>query len=153
MTDKPSKCDILINVIFGQLIAIINVTGGVFTQLTKDKYNLEIPTLQLTFMYLPLTLYMIFYIKDRVNGKPSLNILIYLVCSLIDVHATLLIVYAFEYTSITSVMLLNDSTIPFAVILSLTILKVRYLKTHYIAIGLCATGMILSLINDFFVKK
>lgn len=104
-------------------------------------------------MYIPLCFYLIFYIRDRINGKQSINILVFLVCSLIDVHATLLIVNAFEYTSITSVMLLNDATIPFAVILSLTILKVEYKRIHYLAIGLCTIGMLFSLANDFFVKK
>ena len=70
-----------------------------------------------------------------------------------DVHATLFIIFSYEYTSITSVMLLEDFTIPSAVLLSVFLLKIKYTKVHYLAIALCICGMTVSISNDFFVKK
>ena len=72
---------------------------------------------------------------------------------MVDVHATLLIVFAYNYTSITSVMLLEDFTIPSAVILSIFFLKISYGKKHFLALGLCVCGMSLSLFNDIYVKE
>lgn len=75
-------------------------------------------------------------------------------CSIVDVHATLLIVGAFDHAQITSVMLLEDSTIVFAVILSLLVIRVRYdFWPHCVAIGLCIAGMSVSVTNDLVVKK
>ena len=67
-------------------------------------------------------------------------------------HATILIVFAFNYTSITSVMLLEDFTIPAAALLSIFFLKIKYSKTHFIALALCFSGMTVSFCNDLFKK-
>ena len=56
-----SKCnDVLFNIFVGQLIAIGLVSGGVFTQ-NLQSYGLNTPILQLTFMYFPLSFYLIFH--------------------------------------------------------------------------------------------
>ena len=49
-------------------------------------------------------------------------------------------------------MLLQDFTIPSAVIMSVFFLKITYKKIHFIAIFICACGMCLSICNDLFVK-
>ena len=51
-------------------------------------------------------------------------------------------------------MIIEDFSIPSAVILSLLVLKVRYAKIHFIAIGLCMIGISLGFLNDFlFAEK
>ena len=47
-------------------------------------------------------------------------------------------------------MIIEDFSIPSAVILSLIVLKVKYGKLHFIAIGLCVVGITLGFINDFY---
>ena len=47
-------------------------------------------------------------------------------------------------------MIIEDFTIPSAVLLSLVFLKVRYTKVHYIAISILACGISIGFINDFF---
>ena len=71
---------------------------------------------------------------------------------MVDVHATLSIVLAYNFTSITSVMLLEDFTIPAAVFLSICFLKIKYTKTHYLALFICICGMSISLKKDIEVK-
>lgn len=111
----------------------------------------------LNFFYLPLSLYLIKYCKDRgtedENGKLPINPGYFLICAIIDVHAFLLIVNAYNYTSITSVMLLEDFTIPCAVVLSVVFLKVKYSWIHYVGILLCISGTVTSMLNDLYVKK
>ena len=68
-------------------------------------------------------------------------------------HGTLLILNSFLFTSITSVMLLEDFTIPSAFILSVFFLKIKYNKIHYLGILLVACGITCSVSNDAFVKK
>ena len=75
-------------------------------------------------------------------------------CSVVDVSATLFILLAFKCTTLTSVMIIEDFTIPTAVVLSLIVLKTRYEKLHFIAIGMCIVGISLGFLNDFlFAEK
>ena len=115
------KKDLIFNIVVGQIIAISLVSGGVFTQNLQNKLNLQIPILQLTFMYFPLMGYLVFWFKKKEEGIP---IRYFFLCSLIDIHTTLFIVFSYTYTSITSVMLLEDFTIPSALILSIFFLKI-----------------------------
>ena len=68
---------------------------------------------------------------------------------MVDAHATILIVYAYTETTITSVMVIEDFSIPSAVVLSLLVLKVTYHRLHYIAIAICLLGISLGFVNDF----
>ena len=99
-------------------------------------------------MYLPLMGYLFKYTRQN-----SIQIKYFLLCAIVDVHATLFIIFAYEFTSITSVMLLEDFTIPSAVLLSVFFLKIKYSKIHFLAIAICACGMLVSICNDVFVKK
>ena len=73
--------------------------------------------------------------------------------AIVDIHATLFIVFAYNLTSITSVMLLEDFTIPSAFLLSVFFLKIKYSNTHKLALILCVIGMSFSISNDVFVKE
>jgi len=116
-------------------------------------------------MYLPMMLYLPFWIRDR-RKQPSspqssidedeakfIPVPYFLLCAVVDVHATLFMVNSFLFTSITSVMLLQDATIPFVFLLSIFFLKIEYSKTHYFSILLCACGLCCSISNDVFVKS
>ena len=52
-------------------------------------------------------------------------------------------------TSITSVMIIEDFSIPSAVIMSLIFLKVSYFKRHWIGISICICGITIGFLNDF----
>ena len=100
-------------------------------------------------------IYLYFWIKDfkSNNLSSSIPIKYFLLCAIVDVHATLFIVYAYNYTSITSVMLLEDFTIPAAALLSIFFLKIKYSKTHFFALTMCFCGMAVSLYNDLILNK
>jgi len=48
-------------------------------------------------------------------------------------------------------MIIEDFSIPSAVVLSLFLLKVKYQKVHYLAIGLCLVGISCGFLNDFLI--
>ena len=48
-------------------------------------------------------------------------------------------------------MIIEDFSIPSAVVLSIVFLKVRYERVHYIAIALCVLGISCGFINDFLI--
>ncbi|VDD92754.1 unnamed protein product [Enterobius vermicularis] len=65
----------------------------------------------------------------------------YFLLSLIDVEANYMIVYAYQFTNLTSVQLLDCSTIPVVLFLSWLFLSVRYLLTHIIGVFVCLIGI------------
>ncbi|KAK6045953.1 hypothetical protein COOONC_16542 [Cooperia oncophora] len=87
----------------------------------------------------------------------------YFVLALIDVEANYMIVYAYQFTNLTSVQLLDCSTIPMVLLLSWLFLSVRYLISHIIGthrvVGdlLCLGGSMLYAIanvsEEFLVKQ
>jgi len=139
------------NIIIGQLIAIGLVSGGIFTK-NLQGYGLNTPILQLTFMYFPLSFYLIYHFRCKGTYSP-IPFWQLLCASLVDSHATVLIVYAYRSTSITSVMIIEDFSVPSAVILSLVFLKVKYGLTHYVGILVCIIGISIGFINDFMHLK
>ena len=48
-------------------------------------------------------------------------------------------------------MIIEDFSIPSAVVLSLICLKVRYERVHYIAICICLLGISCGFLNDFLI--
>ena len=106
-------------------------------------------------MYIPFSCFIYFYLKDRAEGKREMiAIWKFWLCSLIDVHGTQFIVFAYTKTSVTSVMLLEDATIPFAVFLSVICLRVKYkCFPHYLALLFCIAGMACSITNDLVIKN
>ena len=77
----------------------------------------------------------------------------FLGCSIVDIHATLLILFSFNFTSITSVMIIEDFTIPSAFLLSVFFLRIRYNRIHLFGLIFCIGGMSCSIINDVVIKK
>ena len=72
----------------------------------------------------------------------------YLGAALIDVEANFLIIQAYNYTSITSIMLLDCFTIPCAMALSYVFLGCRYTYRHLYGVLLCILGLICIVISD-----
>jgi solute carrier family 35, member F1/2 len=72
----------------------------------------------------------------------------YLGAALIDVEANFLIIQAYNYTSITSIMLLDCFTIPCAMGLSHVFLGCRYTYRHLYGVLLCILGLICIVISD-----
>jgi solute carrier family 35 protein F1/2 len=139
------------NVLIGQTIAIGIVSGGIFTKNLED-LGVHTPMLQLAFIYTGLAFSLIYFYKQRETKQfTKVPLWKYFLCSVVDVHATLCIVLAFTKTSLTSVMIIQDFTIPSAVLLSLFFLKIRYMRTHFIAISICLLGIGIGFCNDFFI--
>ena len=65
-----------------------------------------------------------------------------------DVEANYLVVKAYQFTTITSVMLLDCFTIPCVVALTFFFLKTRYNWRHGVGVVLCLAGLILLVFTD-----
>uniref|UniRef100_A0A0N5AYZ3 Solute carrier family 35 member F1 n=1 Tax=Syphacia muris TaxID=451379 RepID=A0A0N5AYZ3_9BILA len=65
----------------------------------------------------------------------------YFLISLVDVEANYMVIYAYQFTNLTSIQLLDCSTIPMVLFLSWLFLSVRYLLTHIIGVFICLIGI------------
>eukprot|EP00064_Thunnus_orientalis_P022180 superscaffoldBa00007262_g22366 len=65
----------------------------------------------------------------------------YLLLGLVDVEANYAVVKAYQYTTLTSVQLLDCFVVPVLMILSWWILKIRYRPVHYAAVCACLLGV------------
>jgi solute carrier family 35 protein F1/2 len=91
--------------------------------------------------------------KNSLNSsekQPAVHVSrwVYVLAAVLDVEANFLVLLAYNYTSITSVMLLDCFTIPCAMILSYTFLGCRYTKKHLFGTFICLLGLTCIVIND-----
>uniref|UniRef100_A0A8C6TBF7 Solute carrier family 35 member F2 n=1 Tax=Neogobius melanostomus TaxID=47308 RepID=A0A8C6TBF7_9GOBI len=65
----------------------------------------------------------------------------YLVMGLSDVEANYTVVKAYQFTTLTSIQLLDCFVIPVLMLLSWFLLKTRYRVVHFVAVGVCLLGV------------
>jgi solute carrier family 35 protein F1/2 len=134
----------------GQLISVVITGTGVCSELLAFKYAVNIPTAQSLFVYVLLGLvYSLVLVKkgtwlETVKSKWKF----YLPLALVDVEGNYFVVKAYQYTTITSIMLLDCFTIPCVMILTYVFLKTRYNWRHYVGVGLCLVGLAILIYSD-----
>jgi len=72
----------------------------------------------------------------------------YAVIAVLDVEANALAVMAYQYTSVTSVLLLDCFTIVCCMILSRIFLRASYLFTHLVGVFICFLGLLILVLSD-----
>ncbi|KAF5892617.1 solute carrier family 35 member F2-like, partial [Clarias magur] len=65
----------------------------------------------------------------------------YVLLGLVDVEANYAVVKAYQYTTLTSIQLLDCFILPMLLILSWVFLKTRYRIIHYVAVSVCLGGV------------
>ncbi|KUF99272.1 hypothetical protein AM588_10008509 [Phytophthora nicotianae] len=72
----------------------------------------------------------------------------YLLLAFADVEGNVLVVCAYKYTSISSVMLLDCFTIPVVMLLSTVFLRAKYTRSHFVGVLFCLVGISVLVISD-----
>ncbi|XP_042450763.1 solute carrier family 35 member F1-like [Zingiber officinale] len=76
----------------------------------------------------------------------------YLALAIVDVEGNYLIVKAYQYSSITSVTLLDCWTIPWVIILTWFVLGTRYSPCQFVGVAVCVLGLGLVLLSDAHIS-
>lgn len=134
------------------LSALIAVTSTLSTVLSRA--GASCPTLQSCLCYLLLAI--VFGLvankrgrnTEREDGGPVEKWWKYALLALLDVEANVCVVMAFRYTSITSVTLLDQWSIPVVVVLTRILGMAKYGYGHAAGVGLCVAGLLLLVAND-----
>lgn len=130
----------------GQILSLLVTCTGL-TSSVLARNGIDAPTTQSLLNYILLaTVYgSILVYRRKVIQIPWWT---YFMLAIFDVEANYLAVKAYQYTSITSVMLLDCWTIPCVLVLTWLALKTRYATGHLLGVAICVGGLILVIFSD-----
>jgi len=123
------------------------LTGtALFSQLLADA-AIDLPTTQsfVNYFALMVTFGVLMY---RRGERPREALWKYFIIAVADVEGNFLLVLAYQYTSITSVQLLDCFTIPIVMALSWRLFNARYKNVHFFGAGVAVLGLALLVTSD-----
>lgn len=147
-----TTADFWIVLALGQVLALCITATNTFSTLLVNK-GTSIPAFQTWFNYVVLTAIYTTYTIYTYGWKKYLNILKvdgwkYIILSFMDVQGNYFTVLAYRYTNLLSAQLLNFWSIVCVVIVSFTLLHVRYKWAQVAGILICCGGMGILLTSD-----
>uniref|UniRef100_A0A0N4X6M5 Solute carrier family 35 member F1 n=1 Tax=Haemonchus placei TaxID=6290 RepID=A0A0N4X6M5_HAEPC len=133
------------SIALGQVLSLCLCGTGISSQLLSNR-GVNAPAAQSFTNYFLLCFVYCTALSCKTGDEGLLGVmrrrgLQYFVLALIDVEANYMIVYAYQFTNLTSVQLLDCSTIPMVLLLSWLFLSVRYLISHIIGVCICLVGI------------
>jgi solute carrier family 35 protein F1/2 len=142
----------------GQLISALAAGTGVFASLlSSTNPSSNYPTFMNMLNYVLLSTYLFRdgcrVLKHAFLGSESCGKRLrvhswYIFAAILDLEANYLVLLAYNYTSITSVMLLDCFTIPSTMLLSYLFLHCKYSWRHLAGALLCLIGLSLIVVSD-----
>jgi len=138
-------------IIVTQILSVLIAGTAVASAMLAGEFGIECPTLQSTGNYLLLLLvYGSYYVYKGAFESDALKRIWwqYALLALVDFEANYAIVKAYQYTSVTSVQVLDAATIIFVLLLSYFALKQRYSALHYFCVAVIFGGMALMIYSD-----
>ncbi|KAJ8386628.1 hypothetical protein AAFF_G00168600 [Aldrovandia affinis] len=129
----------------GQALSMLICGTAVTCQYLAER-KVETPMLQSFLNYTLLFLTYTIMLACRKGDENILQIIKtkwwkYLLLGLADVEANYTVVKAYQFTTMTSIQLLDCFVIPVLMVLSWIFLKTRYRAVHYVAVGVCLLGV------------
>ncbi|NWV07200.1 S35F2 protein, partial [Ptilonorhynchus violaceus] len=133
-------------IILGQMVSLFICGTAVTSQYLAEKYQVNTPMLQSFISYSLLLLVYTTMLAFRTGTDSLWQILKqrwwkYIFLGLADVEANYVMVKAYQYTTLTSVQLLDCFGIPVLMALSWFILQARYRLIHFLAVAICLLGV------------
>ena len=153
LVEHSSKRDLIISVIFGQLLSFMVALTALFTKVLNDNYDISSPALQDTIGYSVVFLIALypcgilnFNFRKDFDHKMVLGLFL---IAIADSQAAFFDNLAYNFSvSIASVGMLSSFTIPCVMCISYCFLKLRYLKNHYLGTGIALIGLIFVIFSD-----
>ncbi|NXC79757.1 S35F2 protein, partial [Cercotrichas coryphoeus] len=133
-------------VILGQVLSLFICGTAVTSQYLAEVFHVKTPMLQSFINYFLLLLVYTSMLAFR-TGIDNLGQILkqrwwkYIFLALADVEANYMIVRAYQYTTLTSVQLLDCFGIPVLMALSWFLLRARYKLIHFVAVAICLLGV------------
>ncbi|KAI8537672.1 hypothetical protein RHMOL_Rhmol09G0042200 [Rhododendron molle] len=140
----------IVGLVLGQLLSLLITSTG-FSSSELARKGINAPTSQSFLNYVLLAL---FYGCTFIFRKKALKAkwYYYVLLGLVDVEANFLVVKAYQYTSITSIMLLDCWSIPSVIFLTWFFLKTKYRLRKAIGVAICVVGLVVVVFSDVHAK-
>ncbi|MBN3309546.1 S35F2 protein, partial [Amia calva] len=137
---------LLKTIALGQGLSVLICGTAVSSQYLTDVFKVYTPMLQSFIHYALLLLTYTSMLAFRKGNENLLQILKakwwkYMLLGIIDVEANYMVVKAYQFTTITSIQLLDCFIIPVLMGLSWFFLKTRFRIVHYVAVFVCLLGV------------
>ncbi|GLC36406.1 hypothetical protein PLESTB_000765200 [Pleodorina starrii] len=146
-TQSSWSSPLLRAVLLAQVLSLLLCVMGTTSGLLASR-GINMPATQSFFNYLLLSITCgAYHLRNR-GLRLSNPWYCYLLLAVMDVEANFLVTKAYQYTSVTSVTLLDCFTIPAVMALSALALRARYLPGHYTGAALCIGGLALLVATD-----
>ncbi|KAK8104053.1 uncharacterized protein PG998_011086 [Apiospora kogelbergensis] len=147
-----ATADFWLIILLGQILALCITGTNTFSSLLAN-HGTNIPAFQTLFNYVLLTLVYLSYTLYRYGFKKWAKVVVrdgwkYAILSFLDVEGNYFTVLAYRYTNLLSAQLLNFWSIVCVVIISVTLLKVRYKWAQIAGILVACGGMGILLASD-----
>ncbi|XP_024987202.1 solute carrier family 35 member F1-like [Cynara cardunculus var. scolymus] len=136
----------LLGLLLGQVLSLI-VTSTGFSSSELARRGINAPTSQSLANYVLLAIVYGAILICRKDGMKA-KWYYYLLLGLVDVEANYLVVKAYQYTSLTSVMLLDCWAIPVVIVLTWLFLKTEYKFMRIAGVVICVSGLVLVIFSD-----
>jgi len=134
----------------GQLLSVCITGTGTFSQLLANR-GVDIPTTQSCVNYALLAVFSLPFLSRRLSLKEAWWK--YAIVAFFDVQGNFLMVKAYQYTTITSVQLLDSGTIFVVMLLAKVLLHATYTPLHHVGTFLCLVGLGLLVLSDFLLDR
>ncbi|XP_010473839.1 PREDICTED: solute carrier family 35 member F2-like [Camelina sativa] len=129
----------------GQLLSLLSTSNG-FTSSELARKGINVPTSQTFLNYVLLA---VIYGGIMLYRRPEIKVKwYYYFLALVDVEANFLVVKAYQYTSLTSVMLLDCWAIPCVLVLTWVFLKTKYRLMKISGVVICIVGVVMVVFSD-----
>jgi hypothetical protein len=138
---------IIMSILFGQLISLLCVGNGYFSQYIQNERKIVTPLLLNSCYYILIfILYGIIILKLKIK-KPKL---IYLILSILDTQANYINIFIFSFAKFEYPYIINVLSSMWSVLFTLILIKkYKYLKNHIFGIAICLVGVFLLFLGTF----
>ncbi|TVU08756.1 hypothetical protein EJB05_42168, partial [Eragrostis curvula] len=143
--------EVFVGLALGQFVSLLITSTG-FSSSELARRGVNAPTSQSLLNYILLAL---IYGGVLIHKRRHLTIkwYYYLILGIIDVEANYIVVKAYQYTSLTSVMLIDCWSIPCVILLTWVFLKTKYGLRKFIGVGVCMAGIVLVVFSDVHASE
>ncbi|XP_010930923.2 uncharacterized protein [Elaeis guineensis] len=136
----------LIGLVLGQFVSLLITSTG-FSSSELSRRGINAPTSQSFLNYLLLAFVYGAFVIHR-KRRLQIDWYYYLMLAVVDVEANFLVVKAYQYTSLTSVMLLDCWSIPCVIFLTWMFLKTKYGLRKFAGVAICVAGLVCVIFSD-----
>ncbi|KAK7864014.1 hypothetical protein R5R35_000119 [Gryllus longicercus] len=133
-------------IILGQVMSFLICSMALCSYYINSVYQVAMPTGQSFIHYGMLCLVYTTWLACRTGERGLLSVIRnrgwrYVLIAVADVEANTLVTTAYQFTTLTSIQLLDCISLPVVLALSCIVLRVRYKMVHIIGIGVCLMGV------------